>query len=215
MLGNSRENSSNHGNHSNSNTFELADATPHQKFSIMLQERMDDELPAMRVRLENMMKELVACKHRMVVSTKVMLLRQMIDMYKLTCSTCVDSDVHYLHCLRRDIECFIVESDVVLSTSSTDDVDVDDEGDDSEIGRIAAAIAGPFVKSLRRKYRSSTLDVYYRRLEESLYTIAINIARTSDEVLMEFMCDNDMPDLIDDDEDDDNVGIADAHVDNL
>lgn len=174
-----------------------AAATAHESFSIMLQERMDEELPKIEVRLRQLLARSSAAEMRAELNAKALLMRMVTSAYHGGgYSNSVDSDEHYLHVLRRDLDEFLADRRFTAEYPIARGSGCEIAGED---------LARPFLTGMRRRHGAdattpmdATLAEYFRRLEQSMLCVAKLIAASPVDAVLEFLCASDMPDLVPD-----------------
>ena len=179
----------------------LADCSAHEKFSIMLQERLDNELSELHRTVACLTQETASlreCVRAMSVAQKQVLLRMTLRYYMETFPNIMGTSAHYLNSMANDLYAFLKHrhpSALVAAVAS-------------DAASIAELIAAPFVSSRRAMLYPRNAAQGRHDEEEDLDSAAmertlLDIARLYDacpaDVLMEFACEvSDMPDLLND-----------------
>jgi hypothetical protein len=197
----------------------LGNCTAHERFSIMLQERLDDELQELLQDLRTVKCQIAASERRACVWHKRSQMRMMLTCYMAMFPNHTSSPTHYLRSLHKDMQLFMQNRNNNNNNNNTKTVLLVTEGileaaaagqvtkasvssKNMLVDEIAQDIAKPFLNARRRKSTGrilpmgdqSTLNPGSSRancmeLEARLLDIARLCALCPDDVLTEFVSD--------------------------
>lgn len=177
---------------------DIGSSTPHERFSLMLQERLDVEITKMHqvikqvsMQVQEMQRE-VECVR---LSQKQAMLRSCLQYYMDMFPNEMEHPLHYIRCLKNDLQEFIKSKEDVIKKSNDDAV---------VHAAFVSAVCRPFLSARRNKCHLSQAEatdtsamMHHIELESSLAAVADLCVKCPNDFLMEFLCEAvDMPDLM-------------------
>ena len=174
----------------------LSACTTHERFSIMLQERFDQELSQLHAVVSSLAAEVASMRASMqdaAVHQKQVVLWMVLQHYRVNYSNTLGSPSHYLRSFATDLDVFVRRRfPEAADSGACDDYSV-----------AATAICAPFMRARIDANLGAPIDHHHHLQEEQtkrlLQDIGTTFARYSHDALLQFVCDvMDPPDLLDD-----------------